>query len=80
VTTHLQYALLGLLLATGVFVGMLLLLELGRRIGRWRAAKDPDAPKVEVGALDGAVFALLGLAEGSWVHMVGFALTMALAL
>ena len=60
-TTHLHYALLGLLLAAGVFVGMLLLLEVGRRIGRWRAARDPDAPRAEVGAMDGAVFALLGL-------------------
>ena len=40
---------------------MLVFLELGRRIGRWRAARDPQAPRVEVGALDGAVFALLGL-------------------
>jgi len=61
VTTHLQYALLGVLLTAGVFAGMLGFLELGRRIGRWRAARDPQAPRVEVGALDGAVFALLGL-------------------
>lgn len=60
-TTHLQYALLGVLLTAGVFAGMLVFLELGRRIGRWRAARDPQAPRVEVGALDGAVFALLGL-------------------
>ena len=44
-----------------MFVGVLVLLELGRRIGRSRAARDPQAPRAEVGALDGAVFALLGL-------------------
>lgn len=51
--TH--YVLLGLSLTAGVFVGMVLLLELGRRIGRWRAAG------AGVGVVDGAVFALLGL-------------------
>ena len=60
-TTHWEFGLLGLVLAAGVFVGMLVLLEVGRRIGQWRAARDPDAPRVEVGAMDGAVFALLGL-------------------
>ena len=59
-TTHWHYALLGLILAAGVFVGMLVLLEVGRRIGLRRAAADPDTPRAEVGALDGAVFALLG--------------------
>jgi hypothetical protein len=61
VTTHWQYALLGLSLTAGVFVGILLLLEVGRRIGRWRAAGDPQAAGAEVGVVDGAVFALLGL-------------------
>jgi hypothetical protein len=61
VTTQWEFGLFGLLLAAGVFVGMLVLLEVGRRIGQWRAAMDPDAPRVEVGAMDGAVFALLGL-------------------
>ena len=60
-TTQWEFGLLGWVLAAAVFVGMLVLLEVGRRIGQWRAAKDPDAPRVEVGAMDGAVFALLGL-------------------
>ena len=60
-TTYWPYTLLELLLATGVFVGMLVLMEVGRRIGLRRAAADPDAPRAEIGALDGAVFALLGL-------------------
>ena len=59
-TTHWQYALLGLCLTVGVFVGMLLLLEVGRRIGRRRAGGPEDAP-AEIGVVDGAVFALLGL-------------------
>ncbi len=53
--------LLGLSLTVGVFVGMLLFLEIGRGIGRWRAAGDPQGARAEVGVMDGAVFALLGL-------------------
>lgn len=60
-TTQWEFGLLGWLLAAGVFAGMLVLLEVGRRVGLRRAARDPDAPRVEVGAMDGAVFALLGL-------------------
>jgi hypothetical protein len=61
VIAHRHYVLLGLSLTVGVFVGMLLLLEFGRRIGRWRAAGDPQGARAEVGVMDGAVFALLGL-------------------
>jgi hypothetical protein len=61
VTTHWHYLLLGWSLIAAVFIVMLLLLELGRRIGRWRAAGGPQGARPEVGALDGAVFALLGL-------------------
>jgi hypothetical protein len=53
--------LLGLLLTVGVFVSMLLFLELGRRISRWRSARDPQGARAAVGVMDGAVFALLGL-------------------
>jgi hypothetical protein len=56
-----NYALFALLLAVALFVGMMLLLELGRRIGIRRMANDPDGAKVGTGAVDGAVFALLGL-------------------
>jgi len=61
VTTHWQYALLGLSLTAGVFVGILLLVEVGRRIGRRRTASNPQDARTEVGVVDAAVFALLGL-------------------
>jgi hypothetical protein len=48
-------------LAAGVFVGMLVLLDVGRRIGRRQRARDPEGAVAGVGAVDGAVFALLGL-------------------
>jgi hypothetical protein len=49
------------LMTFGLFVGMLLLLEAGRRIGLRRMAKDPQGAHTGTGAVDGAVFALLGL-------------------
>jgi len=45
----------------GLFLGMLLFLELGRRIGIRRVKEDSQAASEGVGAVDGAVFALLGL-------------------
>jgi hypothetical protein len=56
-----DYATLISLLALGLFVGMVLLLELGRRIGVRRIANDPEGAQAGTGAVDGAVFALLGL-------------------
>ncbi len=56
-----DYAALTSLLALGLFVGMVLLLELGRRIGVRRIANDPEGAQAGTGAVDGAVFALLGL-------------------
>jgi hypothetical protein len=47
-----------LLVAVGLFVGMVGLLELGRRLGLRRRRQQGDAA---TGALDGVVFALLGL-------------------
>jgi hypothetical protein len=49
------------LLALGLFVGMLVLLELGRRMSAVRAREEGDAARAGTGALDGAVFALMGL-------------------
>lgn len=49
-------ALAGLLLA-----GMLAALESGRRLGLRRLAKHPDGAKAGLGAVEGAVFGLLGL-------------------
>lgn len=50
-----------LLFAFGLFIGMLLLLEIGRRLGARRLAQDPEGARTGTGAIEGAVFALLGL-------------------
>jgi len=47
--------------AAGLFVGMILLLELGRRLGRRRQSMDETGARAGLGAVEGAVFALLGL-------------------
>jgi hypothetical protein len=49
------------LFAGGLLVGMLLCLEIGRRIGVRRMARDVEGSRAGVGVVDGAVFALLGL-------------------
>jgi hypothetical protein len=50
-----------LAIAGGLFLGMLLLHEVGRRLGRARIAADPEGASAGGGVVDGAVFALLGL-------------------
>jgi hypothetical protein len=57
----LSFTLTILLFAAGLFLGMLLLQEVGRRIGIHRLANDPEGAHAGIGAVDGAVFALLGL-------------------
>ena len=52
---------LGAWLAFGLFLGMLLLLELGCRIGSRRLAADPEGARAGVGAVEGATYGLLGL-------------------
>ena len=47
--------------AAGLFVGMILLLELGRRLGRRGQRRDEEGARAGLGAVEGAVFALLGL-------------------
>ena len=49
------------LLTFGLFLGMLFFLGIGRRIGIRRMKEDTEAGAEGVGAVDGAVFALLGL-------------------
>lgn len=44
-----------------LFFAVLLFLELGHRLGKRRIEKDPEAPKTGFGALEGAIFGLLGL-------------------
>ena len=53
--------LLGLLVVLGMLLGMLLLLEAGRRLGARRFARDPEAAKSGGGAAEGAVFGLMAL-------------------
>ena len=53
-----HYTLLGVSLVVGLFITMLALLELGRRMGRRRAA---DTEGARTGVVDSAVFALLSL-------------------
>jgi len=47
--------------AVGLFLGMLVCLEIGRRLGLRRIAKDPQGAMAGVGAIEGGVFALYGL-------------------
>lgn len=55
------HALIALSVTLVLFLGMLLLLDVGRRIGARRRAQDPEGAGAGIGAVDGAVFALLGL-------------------
>lgn len=59
VTRYPYLFLFGIPLA--VFLGMLGMLELGRRIGLWRLARDPDVAKEGIGAVEASILALLGL-------------------
>jgi hypothetical protein len=54
------YMLVMILITGGLFIGMLMLLEAGRRIGLARLADRDDAGK-GVAAVEGAVYGLLGL-------------------
>ena len=45
----------------GLLIVMLVLLEVGRHVGARRMTKDPEGARSGVGAVDGAVFGLLGL-------------------
>jgi hypothetical protein len=56
-----NYALYAIILASLLFVGMLVLLELGRRAGQRRIAKDAEADLAGIGVIDASVFTLLGL-------------------
>jgi len=51
----------GLVFAGGLFLGMLLLLETGRRIAIRRLAQDPEGAREGLSVVEGAVFSLLGL-------------------
>jgi hypothetical protein len=53
--------LVAALTAIGLFGGILVLLEAGRRIGVRRAARDAEGARAGTGAVEGAVFGLMGL-------------------
>lgn len=59
--TAMKHALISSAFATLLFIGMILLLELGRQLGRRRQARDEERARAGLGAVEGAVFALLGL-------------------
>jgi hypothetical protein len=49
------------LAAGGLFAGMLLLQEAGRRLGARRLRLDPEGSRTGLGAVEGAVFGVMGL-------------------
>jgi hypothetical protein len=51
----------GVLVVGGMFLAMLLVLEIGRRLGEKRLATDSEAAKAGGGAVEGAVFGLMAL-------------------
>ena len=51
----------GFLFAGGLFLGMVVLLETGRRIAIRRLARDPEGARQGLAVVEGAVFSLLGL-------------------
>jgi len=51
----------GIGLVLGLLAGMFVLLEFGRHFGELRLAKDGEGAKADLGAIDGAVFGLMGL-------------------
>jgi hypothetical protein len=53
--------LISIVYAGGLFLGMMVLLELGRRLGRRRRRGDEEGARAGLGAVEGAVFALMGL-------------------
>ena len=53
--------MLEILIAVGLFLGMVILAEVGRRTGHGKLRRYPDGLPKGVSAAEGAVFALLGL-------------------
>ena len=49
------------LTAIGLFGGTLIMLEIGRRVGVRRAAREGEGARAGMGAVEGAVFGLMGL-------------------
>ncbi len=56
-----NHALFAALLSLGLCVGMLLMIEIGRRVAIARLARDPKGARTGFSAIESAVLALLGL-------------------
>ena len=56
-----NFALINLFYTFGLLLGMLILLEVGRRIGLRRMAVDTEGARAGIGTVEGALLALLGL-------------------
>jgi len=56
-----SFAVGALVFSSSLFVGLLVCLELGRRWGTRQIQRDPEGARIGTGAVEGAVFALLGL-------------------
>src|SRR5262245_47909853 len=56
-----SYGLRALLFSIFLAAGMLVLFEVGRRLGRRRRARDPEGAREGFAPIDGAIFGLLGL-------------------
>ena len=60
----LNYTLLLFALVILLFLGLIVLLEVGRRVGLRRVHRDPEGAHSGVGAVESAVFGLMGLMIG----------------
>jgi hypothetical protein len=56
-----NFVILGILLVLGLFIGALCMLEFGRWLGLRRMARDPVGARAGAGAVEAAVFGLMGL-------------------
>ena len=56
-----SFAFVNLIYTLTLLVGMLLLMEAGRRVGSRRIAADAEGAKAGIGTVEGALLALLGL-------------------
>lgn len=56
-----DYTFYMILFALSLFLGMLLFMEAGRRIGIRRMAQDPDTSKTGLGTMEAAIYGLMGL-------------------
>ena len=61
---HVNFAIVAIGIAGGLFAGMLLLIELGRRLGLRQIASGKSAARTGVGVVDGSVYSLFALLVG----------------